>query len=174
MTQPTSHDKSLFLEALAIEGQVDRDTFLREACADNERLRSEIESLLQAHSNQPNVLKKLAGDQSLSVFPELIGSVIGPYTLREQIGEGGMGIVFVAEQTEPVRRKVALKLIKPGMDTRQVLARFEAERQTLALMDHPNIAKILDAGVTGELRIADCGLRKRQQRPIPIPKIRNP
>src|SRR5207248_4411968 len=76
------------------------------------------------------------------------GTVIGPYRLMEQIGEGGMGLVFVAEQEEPVRRKVALKVIKPGMDSRQVIARFEAERQALALMDHPNIAKVLDAGAT--------------------------
>src|SRR5262249_49130547 len=76
------------------------------------------------------------------------GTVIGPYTLREQIGEGGMGLVFVAEQLQPVRRKVALKVIKPGMDTRQVVARFEAERQALALMEHPNISKVLDAGTT--------------------------
>ena len=74
--------------------------------------------------------------------------VIGPYKLLEQIGEGGMGVVYLAEQTQPVRRKVALKIIKPGMDTRQVIARFEAERQALALMDHPNIAKVLDAGAT--------------------------
>ena len=76
------------------------------------------------------------------------GTVIGPYKLLEQIGEGGMGVVYMAEQTQPVRRKVALKIIKPGMDTRQVIARFEAERQALALMDHPNIAQVLDAGAT--------------------------
>ena len=76
------------------------------------------------------------------------GTVIGPYKLLQQIGEGGMGVVFMAEQTEPVQRTVALKIIKPGMDTRQVIARFEAERQALAMMDHPNIAKVLDAGTT--------------------------
>ena len=74
--------------------------------------------------------------------------MIGPYKLLEQIGEGGMGVVYVAEQTEPVRRRVALKIIKPGMDTKQVIARFEAERQALAMMDHPHIAKVLDAGYT--------------------------
>src|SRR5206468_5921742 len=78
------------------------------------------------------------------------GTVIGPYKLLQQIGEGGMGAVFLAEQTQPVRRKVALKLIKSGMDSAQVVARFEAERQALALMDHPHIAKVLDAGTTGE------------------------
>src|SRR5262249_7981389 len=76
------------------------------------------------------------------------GTLIGPYKLLEQIGEGGMGLVFVAEQQQPVRRRVALKVIKPGMDSRQVVARFEAERQALALMDHPNIARVLDGGET--------------------------
>ena len=76
------------------------------------------------------------------------GAAIGPYKLREQVGEGGMGVVFVAEQERPIRRKVAIKIIKPGMDTKEVIARFEAERQALALMDHPNIAKVLDAGST--------------------------
>ena len=76
------------------------------------------------------------------------GTGVGHFKLVEQIGEGGMGVVYMAEQTEPVRRKVALKIIKPGMDSRQVMARFEAERQALAMMDHPNIAKVLDAGTT--------------------------
>src|SRR5262249_9165470 len=76
------------------------------------------------------------------------GTVIGPYKLLEHIGEGGFGVVFLAEQTEPVRRKVALKVLKPGMDTRQIVARFEAERQALAIMDHPNIAKVHDGGAT--------------------------
>jgi len=80
--------------------------------------------------------------------PEPVGSTIGRYKLMEQIGEGGMGVVYVAEQTQPVRRKVALKIIKPGMDTKQVIARFEAERQALAMMDHPNIARVHDAGAT--------------------------
>src|SRR5262249_10419508 len=80
------------------------------------------------------------------------GEVIGPYKLLEQIGEGGMGVVYMAEQTFPVRRKVAVKIIKPGMDTKQVIARFEAERQALALMDHPNIAKLHDAGATESRR----------------------
>ena len=81
-------------------------------------------------------------------YPNKPGNIIGPYKLLEQIGEGGFGVVFMAEQTAPVRRKVALKIIKPGMDTRQVIARFEAERQALALMDHANIARVLDAGAT--------------------------
>src|SRR5207302_6315068 len=84
----------------------------------------------------------------VAVPGEETGAVIGGYKLLQQIGEGGMGTVFMAEQTEPVQRKVALKLIKPGMDSAQVIARFEAERQALALMDHPNIAKVFDAGTT--------------------------
>ena len=77
---------------------------------------------------------------------EQVGAIIGSYKLMEQIGEGGFGLVFVAEQQKPVRRRVAIKVIKPGMDTQEVIARFEAERQALALMDHPNIARVLDAG----------------------------
>jgi serine/threonine protein kinase len=84
-----------------------------------------------------------------ALFDDAVGLTIGRYKLREKIGEGGGGVVYVAEQTEPVRRKIALKLIKLGMDTKQVIARFEAERQALAMMDHPNIAKVLDAGRDG-------------------------
>jgi serine/threonine protein kinase len=80
--------------------------------------------------------------------PEQVGNVVGPYKLLQRIGEGGFGVVYMAEQERPVRRVVALKIIKPGMDTGQVIARFESERQALALMDHPNIAKVLDAGAT--------------------------
>ena len=92
--------------------------------------------------------QRLPPQLSTSPSPNSAGTIIGPYKLLQQIGEGGMGVVFMAEQTEPVQRTVALKIIKPGMDTRQVIARFEAERQALALMDHPNIAKVLDAGTT--------------------------
>ena len=88
------------------------------------------------------------GPRSPSRSPRAPARSIGPYKLMEQIGEGGMGVVYMAEQTEPIRRKVALKIIKPGMDTKQVIARFEAERQALAMMDHPNIAKVHDAGAT--------------------------
>src|SRR5262245_9803685 len=85
-------------------------------------------------------------------WTECAGTRIGPYTLLEQIGEGNYGVVFAAEQTEPVRRKVAVRMLKPGMDTRQNMARFEAERQALALMDHPHIARIMDAGTTASGR----------------------
>ena len=108
--------------------------------------------LLNAHVSAGSFLESPAPDPGATHdLPHAIerpGTVIGPYKLLEQIGEGGFGVVFMAEQTQPVRRKVALKVIKPGMDTRQVIARFEAERQALALMDHPNIAQVLDAGAT--------------------------
>jgi eukaryotic-like serine/threonine-protein kinase len=129
-----------------------RAAFLDKACDSNQELRREVESLLRAHDTSGNFLREnssppqqTADYDSISERP---GTVIGPYKLMEQIGEGGFGLVFVAEQQEPVRRKVALKIIKPGMDTRQVIARFEAERQALAMMDHPNIARVLDAGAT--------------------------
>src|ERR1700683_4964196 len=99
-----------------------------------------------APENSPRVLSAtLIADMP----PENVGSVIGPYKLLQQIGQGGFGVVYMAEQEKPVRRRVALKIIKPGMETGQVIARFEAERQALALMDHPHIAKVLDAGATG-------------------------
>ena len=99
----------------------------------------------QANSDEPSDSQLTAGLPST----EVRGEWMGPYKLLQQIGEGGMGVVYMAEQEKPVRRRVALKIIKPGMDTGQVIARFEAERQALALMDHPNIAKVLDAGTTG-------------------------
>jgi serine/threonine protein kinase len=104
-----------------------------------------------------------SADRTLLEHP---GARIGPYRLLEQIGEGGFGIVYLAEQIEPVRRRVALKILKPGMDSRQVIVRFEAERQALALMDHPNIAKVLDGGMVGEVRNAECGART-EDRDVP-------
>lgn len=127
-----------------------RAEYLQQVCGDNPALRARVEALLRAHSDDgfmapPPVEPAVTLDQPITESP---GAAIGPYKLREQVGEGGMGVVFVAEQERPVRRKVALKVIKPGMDTKEVVARFEAERQALALMDHPNIAKVLDAGST--------------------------
>jgi serine/threonine protein kinase len=112
-----------------------------------------VECLLQAYGRAGNFLQHpavggLVHDTSFPVTGEALANRLGPYILLEQIGEGGFGIVFMAEQQHPVRRKVALKVVKPGMDTRQVVARFEAERQALALMDHTNIARVLDAGTT--------------------------
>jgi serine/threonine protein kinase/Flp pilus assembly protein TadD len=126
---------------------------LDEMCAGDTGLQQRVRALLRAHADpksyldQPAVDLTLDSDKSRQIA-EGPGSVIGPYKLIEEIGEGGMGAVWMAQQTEPVKRLVALKLIKPGMDSRQVIARFEAERQALALMDHPHIAKVLDAGTT--------------------------
>jgi eukaryotic-like serine/threonine-protein kinase len=145
------NERSLFLAALEINDPVSRAAFLEKECAGDTAVRHRLEVLLRADANAGNFLAKPA-QQDVTVdeppITERPGTVIGPYKLMEQIGEGGMGLVFVAEQQQPVRRKVALKIIKPGMDSRDVIARFEAERQALALMDHPNIAKVLDAGAT--------------------------
>jgi serine/threonine protein kinase/WD40 repeat protein len=133
-----------------------RDAYLDEACASNPELRGEVESLLRAHDDSDALLwespARLAATANYESIKEAPGTTIGPYKLMEQIGEGGFGLVFVAEQQQPVRRKVALKIIKPGMDTREVIARFEAERQAIALMDHPNIARVFDAGSTASGR----------------------
>src|SRR5207245_2616141 len=145
------NEEALFDQALATPPSA-RAAFLEEACAGDPGLRQRLEVLLQAHEHPGSFLRgpapALAGTVDEPAVAERPGMVIGPYKLMEQLGEGGMGLVFVAEQQQPVRRKVALKVIKPGMDTRQVIARFEAERQALAIMDHPNIAHVLDAGTT--------------------------
>jgi len=129
-----------------------RAAYLDQACGSNSALRAEVESLLHAHNATCTFLEDVpAGHdptEDYQPIAERPGTVIGPYKLMEQIGEGGFGLVFVAEQQHPIRRKVALKIIKPGMDTRDVIARFEAERQALALMDHANIARVFDAGTT--------------------------
>jgi serine/threonine protein kinase len=129
-----------------------RPAYLDRACGADPDLRHEVESLLKAHDASRGILPdpptRPATTEDYEPIAERPGTVIGPYRLMEQIGEGGFGLVFVAEQQHPVRRKVALKVIKPGMDTRDVVARFEAERQALALMDHPNIARVFDGGAT--------------------------
>jgi serine/threonine protein kinase len=148
-------EEDIFHEALARSLPEARAAYLEQACAGNPGLRAGVEALLRANVgatgflDAPNPALAATVDQPLSERP---GTVIGPYKLLEQIGEGGFGVVFMAEQTQPVRRKVALKVLKPGMDTRQVVARFEAERQALAIMDHPNIARVLDGGQTSSGR----------------------
>jgi serine/threonine protein kinase/tetratricopeptide (TPR) repeat protein len=139
-------------EAALEQPPENRTAFLDSACGNDAGLRQRLDALLRKHDQAGSFLEKPAAPPFATIdepITERPGMVIGPYKLMEQIGEGGMGLVFVAEQQHPVRRKVALKVIKPGMDTRQVIARFEAERQALALMDHPNIAKVLDGGTTG-------------------------
>jgi serine/threonine protein kinase len=144
----------LFVELLKIEDAGKRLEKLSELAGGDEQLCARVEELLDAHARASAFMATSqhpgAGDSLTSNMPhtETIGSVIGPYKLLQEIGEGGMGTVFMAEQSKPVQRRVALKIIKAGMDTRQVIARFEAERQALAIMDHPNIAKVLDAGAT--------------------------
>jgi serine/threonine protein kinase len=141
--------RDLFLGAAELPA-AERPAFLSAHCADP-GVRAAVERLLAAHDEPASMLNRPAPGMPTGAYEpivERVGTMIGPYKLMEQIGEGGFGLVFVAEQTEPVRRKVALKIIKPGMDSRQVIARFEAERQALALMDHPHIAKVFDAGAT--------------------------
>ena len=145
--------ESIFFAALEKKSVAERLAFLDEACAGNVELRADVDRMLAIHPRVDGFLEQapFAGDVTVYHEPSLSerpGTVIGPYKLLQQIGEGGMGVVFMADQLEPIRRKVALKIIKPGMDTRQVIARFEAERQALALMDHPNIARVFDAGAT--------------------------
>jgi serine/threonine protein kinase/Flp pilus assembly protein TadD len=147
--------KTIFGHALGLSSPEERAAYLQQACAEDLALRAEIEALLQADQDAGSFLGEHEPRSVATIndpITERPGTVIGPYKLMEQIGEGGMGLVFVAEQQHPVRRKVALKIIKPGMDTRQVVARFEAERQALALMDHPHIAKVLDGGETSSGR----------------------
>src|SRR5256885_10872838 len=143
-------EKSIFLSAIEIPFGSERSAFLERACAGNPALRAEVEALLLAHEKPQRLLDDPVASPPTIADPiaEGPGTVIRSYKLLEQIGEGGMGTVFMAEQTQPVQRKVALKVIKPGMDSRQVIARFEAERQALALMDHVNIARVFDAGAT--------------------------
>jgi WD40 repeat protein/serine/threonine protein kinase len=144
--------KAIFWEALDCPSEAERRAYLDRACQGDATLRTRIDALLVAHQNAGDFLEEPVPTPIVSrrdATPlEGPGTIIGPYKLLEQIGEGGFGVVFMAEQTHPVRRKVAHKVLKPGMDTRQVVARFEAERQVLAIMDHPEIAKVHDAGVT--------------------------
>jgi serine/threonine protein kinase len=122
--------------------------FLAEVCPGEPELREQLETLLRAHEQAGPFLKKALVATAPDTLLEKLGDRFGHYQLLQKIGEGGCGVVYMADQAEPVRRKVALKVIKLGMDTKQVIARFEAERQALALMDHPNIAKVFDAGTT--------------------------
>ena len=154
------NEATLFHRALEINDPAERAKFLQTACQGDELLKSRIEQLLLAHE-QPDSFFEGPAHRAMEFSqmnnatvdhgtgdPEQLGQRIGPYKLLQKIGEGGMGVVYMAEQTEPVQRRVALKIVKLGMDSRQVTARFEAERQALAMMDHPNIAKVLDAGTT--------------------------
>ncbi len=148
------HEKleQLFSAALEKDSSAEQSAFLKSACGADIDLRTRVEALLQAHDRVGSFLDVPPIDTDATLESrapgEVTGTKIGRYKILQKIGEGGFGSVYMAEQEEPVRRKVALKIIKLGMDTKQVIARFEAERQALALMDHPNIARVLDAGAT--------------------------
>jgi WD40 repeat protein/serine/threonine protein kinase len=151
MSEPEDRLLAIFNDALALPTH-ERPDFLTRACGQDAVLRQTVEKLLRAHELAGTFMDSPAvapGRETVVVKPaQQLGDRIGRYKLLQQIGEGGCGVVFMADQEEPVRRRVALKVIKLGMDTKSVIARFEAERQALALMDHPNIAKVLDAGAT--------------------------
>src|SRR5437762_3349763 len=154
-----NHEDTIFEQALGIGSDQAREEFLRGACMDNEAMFKRLQSLLRAHHRAGKFLEHdrlaeagasaAAATTTINLpLTEKPGDRIGRYKLLQKIGEGGCGVVYMAEQEEPVRRRVALKVIKLGMDTKSVIARFEAERQALAMMDHPNIAKVFDAGAT--------------------------
>jgi serine/threonine protein kinase/tetratricopeptide (TPR) repeat protein len=150
--------QAVFLAAVEAKDPAERAQIVNAQCAGDDELRSRVEALLRAHDQSGELPEvgtlDFAGERQATVVgptTSTAGKIIADrYRLLEEIGEGGMGTVWVAEQLQPVRRRVAIKLIKPGMDSRQVLSRFEAERQALAVMDHPNIAKVLDGGVTDQ------------------------
>ncbi len=157
-------EKAVFFDALDIESPGERAAFIEDACHGKPELRAAVTALFEAHECDRNVIDRPVASDGMFQVNDLdetqwrpaplspahpaLGARIGPYKLMEQIGEGGFGLVYVADQQEPFRRRVALKIIKPGMESREVLSRFEAERQAIALMDHPNIARIFDAGAT--------------------------
>ena len=149
-------EREIFLEALEQSTPGDRAALIERATAGDPKLREAVEALLACHEadtflqeGPANHLREALGAaDKLTVQEEQIGDSIGDYRLLEKVGEGGFGVVFRAEQRAPVRRQVAIKVIKLGMDTKSVVARFEAERQALALMDHPNIARVFDGGAT--------------------------
>ncbi|HUA67631.1 MAG TPA: protein kinase [Candidatus Saccharimonadales bacterium] len=154
MDKTPKSEETIFMAAIELPA-AERAAYLDKACGGDADLRKAVESLLKSHEEATGFLEKppavLGAKETISIVLSAAakaGDRIGRYKLLQQIGEGGCGVVYMADQTEPVRRQVALKIIKLGMDTKQVIARFEAERQALALMDHPNIAKVLDAGTT--------------------------
>ena len=156
MGQELKKLKAIFSEAIEITDPEERSEYLRVACKGDEKLRAEVETLIEANQEAGDFLESppiepqtTSGNSHLIEGP---GTKVGRYKLLELIGDGGMGLVYLAEQEEPVKRRVAIKLVKPGMDTKQVIARFEAERQVLALLDYPNIAHVFDAGMTANGR----------------------
>src|SRR6266542_3682167 len=155
-SETMKQEQEIFEKAIALLSREARERFLLGACGHDRELRQRVDELLAAFNDAGELDFLQTGESSQETQTVLIGTqlhegpgtVIGRYKLLQQIGEGGMGVVYMAEQEEPIRRRVALKVIKLGMDTKSVIARFEAERQALALMDQPNIAKVFDAGAT--------------------------
>lgn len=149
-------EREIFDHALTILDVRQRAEYLQQACGEDKALREHIEGLLEAHAKLGGFLEKPPLDDPDPAVERPItegpGAIIGPYKLLQKLGEGGFGVVYMAEQAEPVERRVALKIIKPGMDSRQVISRFKAEEQALAIMDHPNIARVFDAGITESAR----------------------
>ena len=152
MSQFQPDEESIFELARKIESLEARLEYLDQACGTDKDLRIRVAELLEAHDSEASFLERPPNELGATVdsprVREMPGDSIGAYKLLQKIGEGGFGVVYMAEQSRPVRRRVALKVIKPGMDTKEVTARFEAERQTLAMMDHPNIARVFDGGAT--------------------------
>jgi len=167
----------LFLEAVERQPRESRNAYLDEACGDDAALREQVESLLAASDRAGSFLESPASNDALttdqSPLTERPGTVIGPYKLLQQIGEGGMGVVFMAEQSEPLQRTVALKIIKPGMDTRQVIARFEAERQAVAMMDLSQLEG--QSGTTAfNFTVADQPTKSPTQQAIQLSQMPRP
>jgi hypothetical protein len=161
MGEQPNQAKSIFLEAIEEHAPEQWPAFLEQACAGDVQLRAEVAKLLRAQADLGSLHEASRATLLAAVAAPLAerpGTAIGPYRLLEQLGEGGFGVVFLAEQRDPIRPTVALKILKPGMDTKQILARFEAERQTLALMDHPHITRVLDAGVTDSAAVFRHGV----------------
>jgi serine/threonine protein kinase/Tfp pilus assembly protein PilF len=154
---PDKNEEAIFNEAIKIKSSAERAAFVKSACGDDTALLARVEAMLKVHFEDESFLKSppagIAGTLDAPPLTEGPGTRIGRYKLLQLIGEGGFGVVYMAEQQEPIRRNVALKIIKLGMDTKQVIARFEAERQALAMMDHPNIARVFDAGATDTGRL---------------------
>jgi serine/threonine protein kinase len=150
-SEPTKNEEVIYLEAVS-KPPKERKAYIEAACGDDTELLARIEALLKAREVKDSFLEVPALDPAVTLeaspLTEEPGTLIGRYKLPEKIGEGGMASVYMAEQKQPIRRRVALKIIKLGMDTKAVIARFEAERQALAMMDHPNIAHVFDAGTT--------------------------
>ena len=152
MGKESPDEEAIFKVASLLPVGDTRDAYLDQVCGDNLALVDRLHALLKVHDEGESFLEKppveIDATAALTAKPELSAADIGPYKILQEIAEGGMGVVYMAEQNQPVKRRVALKVIKPGMDSRQVIARFEAERQALAMMDHPNIARVFDAGST--------------------------